>query len=70
MKRIREFILSFIFSFVLSDVAQSEVKNVLFLISDDLKASVIGCYGNEVCETSNIDKLASRSLVFERAYCL
>ena len=69
MKRIREFILSFIFSLVLSDVAQSEVKNVLFLISDDLKASVLGCYGNEVCETSNIDKLASRSLVFERAYC-
>lgn len=45
------------------------VRNVLFIISDDLKASVLGCYGNRVCKTPNLDQLASEGLVFERAYC-
>ena len=48
---------------------QAAVKNVLFLISDDLKASVLGCYGDKVAKTPNIDKLASNAMVFERAYC-
>jgi iduronate 2-sulfatase len=45
------------------------IKNVLFLISDDLKASVLACYGDRVCKTPNIDKLAANGLVFQRAYC-
>ena len=49
--------------------AKKPVENVLFLISDDLKASVLGCYGDKVCRTPNIDKLAAQSVVFERAYC-
>ena len=45
------------------------IKNVLFIVSDDLKASVLGCYGDQVCHTPQIDKLAREGLVFERAYC-
>ncbi len=52
------------------DLCQAaKIKNVLLLISDDLKASALGCYGNDVCKTPNLDALASRSMVFERAYC-
>lgn len=49
--------------------AEKKIRNVLFLISDDLKASTLGCYGDKTVKTPNIDRLASQGVVFERAYC-
>jgi len=43
--------------------------NVLFLISDDLSAEALACYGNAQCATPNIDRLARRGVRFSRAYC-
>ncbi len=54
---------------VMSSHAETEIKNVLFLIADDLKSSVLGTYGDEFCDTPNIDALAERGMVFDRAYC-
>ena len=52
-----------------SDGLNSKIRNVLFIVSDDLKASALGCYGNKVCRTPNIDRLARGGMVFNRAYC-
>jgi iduronate 2-sulfatase len=46
-----------------------KIKNVLLIVSDDLKASVLGCYGDKLCKTPNIDRLAQRGMVFDRTYC-
>ncbi len=45
------------------------VRNVLFIVSDDLRAGVASTYGDPRCKTPNIERLASQGMVFDRAYC-
>ena len=47
---------------------ENDKTNVLFIIADDLSAS-LNCYGVEGAITPNIDKLANRGVVFNHAYC-
>ncbi|MBM3882323.1 MAG: sulfatase [Verrucomicrobia bacterium] len=42
--------------------------NVLLLLVDDLKPT-LGCYGDRIAKTPNLDRLAARGLRFELAYC-
>ncbi len=43
--------------------------NVLMIDIEDCRADVWGCYGNTICQTPNIDRLAKSGIVFDRAYC-
>lgn len=47
---------------------QHPKPNILFFAVDDLRP-LLGCYGNDLMQTPNIDRLAGRGVVFERAYC-
>jgi len=46
----------------------AQKKNVLFIAIDDLKP-VLNCYGESQIYSPNIDQLASKGVVFEKAYC-
>ncbi|XP_028445013.1 iduronate 2-sulfatase isoform X2 [Perca flavescens] len=48
-------------------VPRIERRNVLFIMADDLRTS-LGCYGDSVVKSPNIDQLASKSQVFLNAY--
>ncbi|MFT5493554.1 MAG: iduronate 2-sulfatase, partial [Limisphaerales bacterium] len=42
--------------------------DILMIAVDDLRP-MLGCYGDPRAKTPNIDRLASRGVVFDRAYC-
>jgi iduronate 2-sulfatase len=46
----------------------ADKPNVLFIAVDDLRPE-LGCYGNTIVKTPNIDRIASRGIVFNKAYC-
>ncbi len=43
--------------------------NLLFLISDQHTAALMGCAGSRFVETPNLDRLAARGVRFSAAYC-
>lgn len=47
----------------------AEVKNILFIMCDQLRADYLGCYGHPTLATPHIDALAARGVRFTRAYC-
>lgn len=54
---------------IFANVVHAEQRpNVLFMISDDLN-NMLGCYGDPLAKTPNLDRLAARGVLFERAYC-
>ena len=50
------------------DIAAAPKPNVLFICVDDLKP-LLGCYGDKQIQSPNLDRLAKRGMLFERAYC-
>jgi iduronate 2-sulfatase len=72
---VREFVMHKMFTLLLGSwflaghlgLAVTNKPNVLFIVVDDLKP-VLGCYGDKIAKTPNIDKLAARGMLFEKAY--
>lgn len=56
-------------AFVLTGTAADARKpNVLLICVDDLKP-LLGCYGDPLAKTPNLDRFAKRAVVMESAYC-
>lgn len=46
----------------------SKIKNILFIMADQLRWDYLSCYGHPHLETPNIDALAAKGVRFDRAY--
>jgi iduronate 2-sulfatase len=65
----KRFLFLLLLALVTLQLAAAEPKlNVLFIGVDDLRPE-LGCYGAKHMHSPNIDRLAARGLLFERAYC-
>lgn len=52
----------------LISLADAKPPNIVFILADDLAWSDLGCYGNTVHETPNINRLAREGMRFTQAY--
>lgn len=67
MKKIY-FILLITVIFAWNPVFGKQKPNILFVFIDDMGYGDLGCYGNEIHKTPNLDKLASEGIVFSQFY--
>jgi len=49
--------------------AEQKKPNVVLIVADDHGREAVGCYGNPVIKTPNLDKLASEGVRFTHAFC-
>lgn len=52
-----------------SALAERARPNIIFIMADDQRSDVLGCYGNELIQTPTIDRLASEGVRFENFFC-
>ena len=43
--------------------------NIVIIMADQLRADALGCAGNDIIRTPNIDRLAAEGVRFDRAFC-
>ena len=66
------FLYRFLLLFMLADLACAgeQRPNILFILTDNQAASLLGAYGNPDIRTPNIDRLAAEGTIFTRAYAV
>ena len=42
--------------------------NIVLFMTDQLRRDALGCYGNRICQTPNLDQLAEQGTCFENAF--
>ena len=51
-----------------SSAADAKRPNIVMLLADDQRWDTLGCMGNEIIKTPNVDRLASQGVVFDNVF--
>ncbi|NQU48683.1 MAG: sulfatase-like hydrolase/transferase [Planctomycetes bacterium] len=66
--RLRLLALAIALASFLASAAAGQRPNIIFILSDDHRADVLGCAGHPVVKTPNIDKLAQAGVRYSNAF--
>ncbi len=64
----RPFISFLLLLFSCTCYAADKRPNFLFILTDDQSHETLSCYGNRVCQTPNLDRLAKEGMIFHDAH--
>ncbi len=59
----------FVVAFALSAAAAADKPNLIFILSDDLAQGDLGCYGQKLIQTPNLDRMAQEGTRYLQGYC-
>jgi len=68
MRPIHRLLTVLFLSIALSQAADGQPPNVVLILSDDHNYNALGCSGNEVIRTPNLDRLAREGVYFDRCF--
>ncbi len=49
--------------------AEGKPPNILFVLADDHRADALGCMGNRIVQTPELDRLAREGVIFDNHFC-
>ena len=64
----RTFIAALLAALLTSSAFAAQKPNVIFILADDLGYGDVGCFGQKLIRTPNIDRLAAQGMRFTQAY--
>ncbi|MEX0794609.1 MAG: sulfatase [Pirellulaceae bacterium] len=64
---LRSLLVAFVALLGLGQVADAAPRNIVLFVTDD-QGKDAGCYGNDVIQTPNMDRLAQEGVIFDNAY--
>jgi arylsulfatase A-like enzyme len=55
--------------FLATAARAADKPNIIFILSDDLAQGDVGCYGQKLIQTPNLDRMAAEGTRYTQAYC-
>ncbi|MFZ4596793.1 MAG: sulfatase-like hydrolase/transferase, partial [Verrucomicrobiaceae bacterium] len=59
----------FVIALLIAPCALLAQPNLIFILSDDLAQGDLGCYGQKLIQTPNLDRMAAEGTRFTQGYC-